>query len=306
MDLRQIEYFLVVARQQNFTRAAEAVGVAQPALSQQMKRLEEELGVILLDRSTRPLTLTEAGQAFEVRAERILADVRLAKAEIREFAGVGRGKLVIGALPALAAWLPRILAIFHAAHPMIEMILREENSEVLARLVGSGALDLAVLHAVPGMYTGDPSQLGIVMERLFDDELVAIVGPKHRLADRGTIELRELRDEPFVLRTRGSGLAHTLTTAMTAEGFSPRVVAETPTLTSVRALVAAGIGVSIIARIPAQAPGPPIAILAVRPALPTHTAAIAWRGDRRPSAAAEALLGVLRNHGAIARRSRNT
>lgn len=303
MDLRQIEYFLVVARQQNFTRAAEAVGVAQPALSQQMKRLEEELGVVLLDRSTRPLTLTEAGQAFEVRAERILADVRLAKAELREFAGAGRGRLVIGALPALAAWLPPVLASFHAAHPMIEMILREENTEVLARLVGSGALDLAVLHAVPGLYTGNSSQLGIVMERLFDDDLVAIVGPNHRLAHRKSIELRELRDEPFVLRARGSGLAHTLMTAMTAEGFSPRVVAETPTLTSVRNLVSAGIGVSIIARVPAQAPGPPISVLAIRPPLPNHTAAIAWRGDRRPSAAAEALLDDLRTHGAVARGS---
>lgn len=303
MDLRQIEYFLVVARQQNFTRAARAMGLAQPALSQQMKRLEDDLGVILLDRSTRPLTLTEAGHAFELRAERILADARLAREEMREYAGVGRGKLVIGALPALAAWLPGVLATFHAAHPLTEMILREENTEELARLVGSGQLDLAVLHAVPGMYPGDSAQRGIVMERLFDEELVAIVAAGHRLAQRKVIELRELRTESFVLRSRGSGLAHTIMAAMTSEGFAPRVIAEAATMTSLRGLVAAGIGVSIIPRLSALAPGPPVAVIPMRPALPSHTAAVAWRGDRQPSAAAKALLRVIREHGAIARRT---
>lgn len=303
MDLRQIEYFLVVARQQNFTRAARAMGLAQPALSQQMKRLEEELGVILLDRSTRPLTLTEAGHAFELRAERILADARLAREEMREYAGVGRGKLVIGALPALAAWLPGVLATFHAAHPLTEMILREENTEELARLVGSGQLDLAVLHAVPGMYPGDSAQRGIVMERLFDEELVAIVAAGHRLAQRKVIALRELRTESFVLRSRGSGLAHTIMAAMTSEGFAPRVIAEAAAMTSLRGLVAAGIGVSIIPQVSALAPGPPVAVIPVRPALPSHTAAVAWRGDHQPSAAAEALLRVIREHGATARRT---
>lgn len=303
MDLRQIEYFLVVARQQSFTRAARAMGLAQPALSQQMKRLEEELGVLLLDRSTRPLTLTEAGHAFEVRAERILADARLAREEMREYAGVGRGKLVIGALPALAAWLPNVLGSFHASHPLTEMILREENTEELARLVGTGQLDLAVLHAVPGMYTGDGSQRGIVMERLFDEELVVIVAPDHPLAHRKVIGLRELRNEAFVLRSRGSGLAHTIMAAMTSEGFAPRVSAETVTMTSLRGLVAVGIGVSIIPQLSALAPGPPVIVLPMRPALPSHSAAVAWRGDRQPSAAAEALLRVIREQGAIARRT---
>lgn len=301
MDLRQIEYFLVVARQQNFTRAARAMGVAQPALSQQMKRLEEELGVLLLDRTTRPLTLTEAGRAFEVRAERILADARLAREEMREYAGVGRGKLVIGVLPALAAWLPGVLAAFHAAHPLTEMILREENTEALARLVGAGQLDLAVLHTVPGMYTGEATQRGIVMERLFDEALVVIVATDHPLAHRKVVELRELRNEPFVLRSRGSSLAHTIMAAMTSEGFTPRVSAETTTMTSLRGLVAAGIGVSIIPRLPAVAPGPPVAVIPMRPALPSHSAAVAWRADHPPSAAAEALLGVIREHGAMAR-----
>lgn len=301
VELRQIQYFVVVARQQSFSRAAEAVGVAQPALSQQMKRLEAELGVTLLDRSSRPVRLTEAGVAFQARAERMLAEAGLAREEMREFAGVGRGRLVVGALPALAGlWLPPVLGRFHATYPRIELGLREANTEELSRLLGAGELDLALLHAVPGLYTGGPSYRGLVMERLFDEELVVVVPPAHGLAGRPSVELRALRDERFVLLTRGSGLSHTILAAATAEGFTPEVVAECASMTTLRALVAEGIGISIIPALPARAAGPPVAAVALRPALPAHAAAVAWRGDSRPSAPAEALLGVIRDRVAAA------
>lgn len=299
MELRQIHYFVIVARQQSFSRAAEAVGVAQPALSQQMKRLEEELGVALLDRSSRPVRLTEAGVAFQARAERMLAEASLAKEEMRDFAGVGRGRLVVGALPALAGlWLPPVLGRFHALYPRIEIVLREANTEELSRLLGLGELDLALLHAVPGLYSGGPSYRGVVMERLFDEELVVVVPPGHRLAARSPVELRELRDERFVLLSRGSGLSHTILSATTAEGFAPEVAAECGSMTTLRALVAAGMGVAIIPALPAGTAGPAVAVLALRPSLPAHTAAVAWRGDSRPSAAVEALLRVIREHAA--------
>ena len=297
MELRQIQYFVVVAGQRNFTRAAEALGVAQPALSQQIRRLEDELGVVLLDRSSRPVTVTEAGVAFLARAERMLAEAKLAKDDMREFAGVGRGRLVIGALPVLArVSLPPVLAEFHAAHPRIELILREENTEELERLLGLGQLDLAVLHAVPGLYSGNPSRRGIIMERLFQEDLVAIVPPRHRLANRRWVDLRSLREEPFVLLGRGSGLAHTITTATTAAGFTPIVAVECFNLGTLRSLVSAGIGVSVLARSAAEWAGPPVVVLPLRPSLPAHTAALAWRSDSRPSAAVEAMLGLVREH----------
>jgi len=295
MELRQVQYFVVVAGQRSFSRAAAAVGVAQPALSQQMKRLEDELGVVLLDRSTRPLKVTEAGLAFLARAERMLAEANLAKDEMRDFAGVGRGRLVIGALPGLAAfWLPEVLGRFHLAHPGIELVLREANTEELARHLGLGQLDLAFLHAVPGLYTGRPSHSGIVMERLFDEELVVIVAPGHPLAHRTSVQLDALRDQPFVLRSRGSGLAHTIRTATAAEGFTPVVAAECASAETLRGLVAAGLGVSIIPRRSAEAPGSHVAVLALHPSLPSHVAAVAWRSDARPSGAVEALLALVR------------
>jgi DNA-binding transcriptional LysR family regulator len=297
MDLRQIEYFVVVARQRNFSRAAQVLGVAQPALSQQVKRLEDELGIQLLDRSTRPVTLTDAGEAFQVRAERVLAEARMAREHMREFAGVGRGRLVVGALPALASlWLPAALGAFHEAHPRVEISVREENTEELARLLGTGQLDLALLHAVPGMASGGPNLQGLVMERLFDEELVLIVGASHPLAGRRSVRLAELRNEPFVLLARGSGLAHTVLGAAGAEGFTPQVAAEATSMPTLRALVAAGLGVSVVPRLPARAPGPAVAVLPLRPALPSHSTAVAWRGGLRPSATTEALLGYVRGH----------
>ena len=295
MELRQVQYFVVVAAQRSFSKAAVAVGVAQPALSQQMRRLEDELGVLLLDRSTRPLKVTEAGLAFLARAERILAEANLAKDEMRDFAGVGRGRLVVGALPGLAAlWLPELLGRFHVAHPGVELIVREANTEELARVLGLGQLDLALVHAVPGLYTGNPAHRGIVMERLFEEELVVVVAPGHPLAGARSVRLGALRDEPFVLRSRGSGLAHTITTATAAEGFTPVIAAECGSPTTLRALVAAGLGVSIMPRLSAEAPGPEIAVLGLRPSLPSHVAAVAWRSDARPSAAVEALVALIR------------
>lgn len=300
VELRQIQSFVVVAGQQNFSRAAEAIGVAQPALSQQIRRLEEELGVVLLDRSNRPVTLTEAGVAFLARAERILAEATLARDDMREFAGAGRGRLVIGALPSLArVSLPAVLSRFHAAHPGIDLVLREETTEQLERLLGLGQLDLALLHAVPGLYTGEASHRGIVRERLFDEELVAIVAAGHRFAERKALAVKDLRGEGFVLRSRGSGLAHTITTATTAAGFSPVVAAECSSLGTLRSLVSAGVGVSIVARSAAEAPGPPVVVLPLRPSVPSHTAAVAWRSDSRPSAAVEAMLALIREHLAV-------
>ena len=295
MELRQIQYFVVVARQRHFTRAAASLGVAQPALSQQIRQLEDELGVRLLDRSSRPVTLTPAGVAFLARAERIVAEARLAEEDVREYAGIGRGRLVVGALPALASlWLPPVLARFRAAHPRTDVTVREENTEELARLVGSGQLDLALLHAVPGSYAGDRLEGGVVMERLFDEELMAVVPPAHRLAGRASVSLAELRGEPFVLLGRGVGLSHTVLAATAAEGFSPDVVAEARTVRTLCALVAAGVGVSIVARLPARAPGNGLVALPLVPPLPAHTTVVAWRGDSRPSAATEALLTLIR------------
>lgn len=295
MELRQIEYFVVLTQHRSFTRAAEAMGIAQPALSQQVRRLERELGVQLLDRSTRPAQLTEAGSAFYVRAERILADATLAGEEMREMAGAGRRRIVVGALPALALhWLPPVLGEFHAAHPGVEIAVRQGNSDELGRLAAAGHLDLALTHAVPGAHGAVGAPAGIVLERLFDEALMVVVPPAHTLAGRRSVTLTQLRNEPFVLVSQGSGLTQTILGGTAGLGFRPAVAAEAPDVAVVRSLVAAGLGVSVMPWLPATAPGPDVAVLALSPPLPPHAAVVARRADARPSGATETLVCIIR------------
>lgn len=299
MELRQIELFVVLAQHRSFTRAAEALGIAQPALSQQVRRLERELGVQLLDRSTRPVRLTEAGSAFYPRAERILADTTLAGEEMREMAGAGRRRVVVGALPALALhWLPPVLAEFHTAHSAVEIAVRQGNSEELARLVAADHLDLALTHAVPGAHGAVGAPAGLVLERVFDEDLMVVVPPTHPLAGRRSVTLTQLRNEPFVLVSHGSGLTHTILGGTAGLGFRPAVAAEAPDVTVVRSLVAAGLGVSVMPRLPATAPGPEVAVLALSPPLPPHVAVVARRADARPSGATETLVCMIRERAA--------
>ena len=300
MELRQVEYFLAVARHTHFTAAADEVGVAQPALSQQIKRLEEELGVRLFNRTSRHVRLTEAGEAFRDRAQRILAEAESAKDEMRQFAELTRGRVLVGALQSLAAlWLPKLLSGFHELHPGIEIVLREEDTPELAHLLTTGDLDVAFLHEVPGLYPGNGAPAGIVLEPLFVEELVVIVPPDHSLARRQRVALSELRDLRFVLLGRRSGLWHTIMEETAAEGFAPDVAFESGDMATVPALVAAGLGVSILPSLAAEAAVPAVTIVRLDPPIPSHTTALASLENRCHPAATTAFLEFVRDYVAM-------
>ena len=145
MELRQLEYFVAVARHRHFGRAAEAAYVTQPALSQQVRRLEAELGVALLRRTSRGVELTPAGADLLARAEAILAEVTGARSAMDEHAGVVRGAVRVAATAADAVRLPEVLAAFHREHPGVRIALRQASAAEALELVRSGAVDLAVL-----------------------------------------------------------------------------------------------------------------------------------------------------------------
>ncbi len=147
MELRQLHYFVVLARALNFTEAAARIGIAQPALSQQIRALERELGVTLLNRTSRRVSLTDSGVAFFNRAEKLLAEADAAKLEMQEFAGLARGKIVVGVVPNLGEiWLANLLADFHQRYPGIEIVLIEETTLPLENLLARGQLDKLKYH----------------------------------------------------------------------------------------------------------------------------------------------------------------
>lgn len=282
MELRQLRYFAEVARRRHFTRAAEALRVAQPALSQQVRALERELNVTLLERTSRRVSLTPAGEALLARAGRILAEAEDAEAEMQGFAGVVQGRIRVGVL---ASFLnpPRGAGTLSssARYPRVEVKIREEDPRGLMRLLKRGELDLAL--ASP---TGIEVTKGIVAEPLLEEDLVLVVAPGHRLARRRSVGLGELSDEPFVLYRPGSGTRNLVVEACRREGFDPIVAFESD---AARALAAGGVGVAVVPRSTAELGGLELRVLRLHPPLKREVAFFR-NGDRYPSPAVRALM----------------
>src|SRR5205085_12148063 len=193
MELHQLRYFMTVVREGTFTRAAERLYIAQPSLSEQIRKLETELGCQLFQRLGRRLALTSAGEALRPHAEKVLFEVEQARTRVQEVRGLRRGRVSIGVLPSPAArLLPRFLAEFRREHPGVEVVLREENASAdFEQLVHEGVLDLAVIRL-------PKRRPDLDVWFLFREPMVVVVPPDHGLADRASLALGELADEPFV------------------------------------------------------------------------------------------------------------
>jgi len=295
MDIRQLRYFVALARERHFTRAAALLQIAQPALSQQIQALERELGVVLLNRTRRRVELTAAGEALLARAERILAELEHTQAEMAEFAGLRRGRVLLGALQSLSGyWLSGVLTRFHTRYPGIELALREDGSEQLIQLLAAAHLDFALVHV-----TGDPwppylLQAELVAEPLLREELVLIAPTVHPLAGRRGVDFAELRDESFIAFKPGGGLRRALVEAGATAGFTPRIVCESANLNTIRVLVAEGLGISLLPRSVAESAGRAVAIIPIAEPSLARTVLLTWRTDHVRSAAAETCLAFIR------------
>ena len=288
MELRQLEYFAAVARHLHFTRAADELHVAQPALSQQVRRLEAELGVPLLVRTTRRVQLTEAGELLLARVARALAEIEAARSELAELTGVLRGRVQIGAMQTLERLdLPSLIAAFHREHAGVEIVLREMATAQMQRLLRIDELDCAFLTITEDL---DPA---LEAAHAYREELVVVSGPSSRWAGRRRVRMADLRDEPFVFFAAGTGLRAATVRLAAEAGFTPRVAFETNELSRVRALAAHGLGVGIVPREAAEAPGRPVAVASLAPRA-HRDVGLAWRAERRASPAAAAFLRFAR------------
>ncbi|PZS28106.1 MAG: LysR family transcriptional regulator [Pseudonocardiales bacterium] len=253
MELRQLVYFDAVVRHGGFTRAAEQVHVAQPAISAQIQRLETELGAVLLQRSTRKVSLTHAGELFWARAQRVLEELAAARADLEELAAVARGRVCIGATQVLGSLdLPSTMAGFRKRFPGIALTLRSGLVDDLLDLLDKGKVDMVLgpVHAdMATRFSAHP---------LVEESLVLIGPPGRRLIDGKSGLLAAACDEWFVCLPPGSGLHSILTNAAAAEGFVPRIEFETYSPASIRELVSAGLGVALLAGSAVRAPGPPV------------------------------------------------
>ncbi len=273
MDLRQLEYFEAIARHGGFTRAAEHLHVAQPALSAQIKRLETELGVTLLARTSRRVGLTQAGELLLARTHRILAEVEAARHEVISMSSVLQGRVTLGFTPVVGRFdLPLALSRFHTQYPEVSLSLRSGLVGELLADLDSGAIDLVLgpLHEdLASRFSAQP---------LVTETLVLITPVGHRPVSA----LAEVKDEPFACLGPRSGLRSLLENICREAGFQPRVQFETHSPASIRELVAAGLGVALVARSAMKEPGPAVGVHTPTPPLPAHPAiGLVHHRDRR-------------------------
>lgn len=285
MDLRRLRTLDAIVRHRSFTRAAEELHIAQPAVSQQLKSLESELGLELVDRTTR--TPTEPGRILLNRSRVAIAELEAATAEIADLVGLRSGIVRAGAIHWLEPLdLVDLLGSFAEHYPGISIELREENAVTMFDMLEQAQLDLVLSNISPG----DPVRSGLERRVLFTEDLVLGVNPEHPFSRRGSIRLEELREESFVAFRSGSAFRDTVFGALREAGVLPHVAFESSDLVTVRNLAARGLGIALMPRSLATAPGLQLSVIEIAPRPPTRTVALTWRASHPPSPPARAFL----------------
>jgi LysR family transcriptional regulator, hydrogen peroxide-inducible genes activator len=240
MEMQQLRYVVAVARTGNFSRAAESCHVSQPSLSQQIQKLEEELGGRLFDRMKRETVLTAVGQDFLTRAVRILAEADAAQREVRECQGLLRGVLSVGVLPTIAPYLlPGMIQRFAAKYPGVELVVHEDTTARLAAMLLGFEIDLG-LASLPL----EDDRLEIVP--LFTEELLLALPPGHALSAKKSVSLPDLEQERLIVMKEGHCLGDQVSQFCAASGTRPQVSFRSAQLETIQALVRTGFGLSLI------------------------------------------------------------
>ena len=289
MELHQLRYFLAVAKNGNFSRAAEQCHVAQPSLSQQIQKLEEELGEKLFNRLKRCAVLTAAGEALLPRATRIVNEVEAARHDVADASDLVRGSVSIGILPTIAPYLlPRVLLLVANEYPGISIMVHEEPTAQLLRMAGACEIDLAIV----SLPIHDDR---FVIESLLEEELLLAVPPDHRLARKRSIHLSDLEGERFILMKEGHCLSDQTLRFCERQDMSPSIAFRSAQLETIQALVTAGVGVSLIPEMACRSnrSSQPAYRSLTKPR-PRRSINVIWHKEQHHSRAAREFLRLLR------------
>lgn len=261
MTLRQLEIFLAVARAGSFRRAAETLALSQPALSQQVKELERELGSPLFDRLGRSVGLTQAGALLEEHARRLFAMLQGVEDAMRELRGLERGSLVLGGSTTPGIYLlPRLLGRFTARHPRVDVALRIGNTREIEEQVRACRVDLGIV----GGHLADSRETCV--EASLVDRIVLIVPPRHPWAGLRAVPAERLRGECLLVREEGSATRRVTEAALERAGVAPRARLELGHTEAIKQGVLAGLGVALVSEhaIRSEAAGRRLRPVAVR------------------------------------------
>ncbi|MGD3111890.1 LysR family transcriptional regulator [Streptomyces sp. YGL11-2] len=296
MDLRQLRYFVAVVEEGSFTRAAARLHLAQPGVSAQIRRLERELGLALLDRSGRSVSLTQVGEAVLPHARAALRAVEGVRQSVDELTGLLRGRVAIGLVSGAATQafeLPTLLADFHDDHPQVEITLAEDTSERMLDALRRGELDIAVV----GLAEEEPPP-NLSLQVVIDEPLVAAMAPDDPLlkdVHRTSVPLATLCDRPLISLPRGTGLRGALDRACAQAGLRPRIAFEAAAPQALAQLAARGLGVAVVPELPAGTAAEfGLRTLKITDPQPRGRIALTWQTHGPGSPAARAFLEHMR------------
>jgi len=288
MELRHLRTIAAVARHGSFSRAAEEQHLAQSAVSQQIRRLEQELGVEVFRRSSRSVELTPEGEVILGYAHRVLREVDGLHSELGELTGLVRGELRIGGMYPTGPYdLAEMLAEFRRRHPGVAINMVEDTQDDLLARLRADELDCAFTAVEPDTL-GDEYAATLIWE----EEFVVAVPTNHPLTRGGHVTFEQLAGEDLIAYRENSALRRRLERTMADRGLAPRNAFICTEMAAVRALVSKGLGLAVIPRSVAEQEGPAIALRPIGPERFTWPVALVWRAARRQPAAAKAFLAV--------------
>lgn len=277
IELRHLRCFLAVAEEENFTRAAARLRIAQPAVSQQVRQLERHLGGALFERTPRQVRLTDAGHAFLPHAHAALAAIDAGRSEVQAASGALRGSLTLGLVAGITPLrVPALLGEFRQVHPDVRITVRQDPTEQMLLAIREATLDVAIVGLAD--HTTVP---GVRLRYLHTEPLVVAVARSHRWSRRRRLALTDLRDVPVLTLTRGAGLRPLLQQACRGAGFEPTFACESNDLGLLAELAAANLGVAVLPRAIVARVAGVVVIPLTGPTLHRHLA-LAWRSDGTP------------------------
>lgn len=289
INLNRLRLFLAVVEHGGVRRAAEAIGISQPAVSQAIHALEAEAGLSLLERVGRGVRPTPAGLVLVEHGRRVMAEAIATRDALDALLGLTRGSLALGASTTLGIYvLPDPLGVFHQRYPAIGLSLNVANTRDILDLLRDGRLDLAF---VEGSADGDD----LDARPFLPDELIAIVPPDGDLATEPTLTAGHLATAPFLMREEGSGTREVVDRALASWGIAANVMMELGHTEAIKNAVAAGLGISILSRLTVarEIADGRLATLPISPGPVTREFLVVQRRSSRLSPAAQAFLGIM-------------
>lgn len=292
MNLRDLQYLVALAEYRHFGRAAEASFVSQPTLSTQIRKLEDELGVALVERTPRKVLLTETGGEIARRARGVLSQIDEIKSIAQRTRDPESGTIRLGIFPTLGPYLlPHVIPQLRARFPRLELLLREEKTEQVLHMLREGTLDAGIL-ALP---VHDDS---LHVEFLFEEPFVLAVPSGHALAGRGALRMDDLSDQNLLLLEDGHCLRDQALEVCHLAGAGEKTGFRATSLETLRQMVSANVGITLLPALAVQAPvaqSPNVDLIAFEAPAPSRRIAMLWRKSSAMTPFFEALAGIVRD-----------